>query len=145
MGGEWHWHGETEAEFAALLLAPGEEWPFSVAITAQDMASFLIHPDAAPTGRESAPIVLSDVTLVDEGTGYLRVSGTATNGNPFAVQNVTVSGALRAASGQIVSVGSVYVLQEDIAPGGSTQFSLRVEQEPYASYQLYAQAERDWD
>ena len=145
VGGEWHWHGETEAEFAALLLAPGEEWPFRVEITAQDMASFLIHPDAAPTGRESAPVALSDVTLVDEGTGYLRVGGTATNGNPFAVQNVTVSGVLLDAGGQIVGVGSVYVLQEDIAPGESTRFDLRVEKEPYVSYQLYAQAERDWD
>jgi LysM repeat protein len=144
VGGEWHWHGETEAELAALLLAPGEVWPFNVEIVAQDMASFVIHPDAAPTGRESAPLELTDVTLVDDGTGYLRISGTASNENLFAVQNVTVSGVLLDASGQIVSVGSVYVLQEDIEPGTSVDFEVRIARDTYSSYQLYAQAERDW-
>jgi LysM repeat protein len=141
---EWNWHGQTEAEFAALLLAPGEEWPFSIEITAQDMASFLLHPDAVATERESAPVVLSGVQVVGDGTGYLRVSGTATNGSAFAVKNVTVSGVLLDASGQIVSLGSTYVIQEDIAPGESVRFEVRVAKEAYASYALYAQAERDW-
>jgi hypothetical protein len=145
VGGEWHWHGETEAEFGALLLAPGEEWPFSVAIVGQDMASFLVHPDAAPTERESVPVKVSDVRLVDEGTGYLRISGTATNVSSLKAKNVTISGVLLDANGQIVSIGSVYVLQEDIEPGASVPFDVRIEQEAYASYQLYAQAERDWD
>jgi LysM repeat protein len=144
-GGEWLWHGVTEADFAPLLLAPGKVWPFSVEIMAQDMASFVIHPDASPTDRESAPVALSEVVLVDEGTGYVRISGTATNDNAFAVQNVTVSGVLLDASGQIVSMGSTYVLQEDIEPGESVTFEVRVEKEPYADYQLYAQAERDWE
>jgi hypothetical protein len=143
-GGEWVWHGQTEADFAALLLAPGKEWPFSVEITAQDMASFVIHPDAVATGRESAPVALSDIVLVDEGAGYLRISGTATNDNAFAVQNVTVSSVLLDASGQIVSMGSTYVLQQDIGPGESVTFEVRVEEEPYADYRLYVQAERDW-
>jgi hypothetical protein len=145
VGGEWHWHGEMEAEFAALLLAPGEEWPFRVAITGQNMASFMMHPDAAPTGRESVPVELSDVRLVDEGTDYLRISGTATNVSSLKTKNVTVSGVLLDANGRIVSVGSKYVLQEDIEPGASVPFDLRIENEPYTSYQLYAQAERDWD
>jgi len=144
VGGEWHWHGETAAEFAALLLAPGEEWPFRVSIVGQDMASFLVHPDAAPTGRESAQVELSDVRLVDEGTGYLRISGTATNTSPFKAKNLTVSGVLLDASGQIVSLGSTYVLDEGIEPGASVAFDLRIEQTSYASYQLYAQAEHDW-
>ena len=97
------------------------------------------------TGRESAPVVLSNVQLVDQGTGYLRISGTATNGNAFEVKNVTVSGVLLDANGQMLSVGSVYVLQEDIAPGASVDFDVRVAKEAYASYELYAQAERDWD
>jgi hypothetical protein len=134
----------TEADFAPLLLAPGEEWPFSVEITAQDMASFVIHPDAVATGRESAPVALSDIVLVDEGTGYLRISGTATNHNAFVVQNVTVSGVLLDVNGQIVSLGSTYVLQDHIESGESVAFEVRVEKEPYADYQLYAQAERDW-
>jgi LysM repeat protein len=141
---EWNWHGQTEAEFAALLLAPGEEWPFSVEITAQDMASFLLHPDAVATERESAPVVLSGVQVVDEGTGYLRISGTATNANAFAIKNVTATGVLLDANGQIVSLGSTYVLDEDIAPGESVRFDVRVAKEPYVGYELYAQAERDW-
>jgi hypothetical protein len=145
VGGEWLWHGQTEAEFACLLLAPGEECPFMIEITAQNMASFLIHPDAMPTERESAPVELSDVRLVDEGTEYLRISGTATNVNPFKVKNVTVSGVLFDASGQIVSLGWVYGLQEDIAPGASVRFDVRIEKESYARYQLYAQAERNWN
>jgi LysM repeat protein len=144
-GGEWIWHGRTEADYAALLLAPGEEWPFSVTITAQDMASFLIHPDAVVTGRESAPVELSDVKVIAQGTDYLRISGTATNGNPFKVKNVTVSGVLRDAGGQIVSMGSRYVLQEEIEPGASVHFDVRIEKKPYVRYQLYAQAERDWE
>jgi LysM repeat protein len=144
-GGEWIWHGVTEADVACLLLAPGEEWPFSVQITAQDMASFLIHPDAEPTGRESGAVALSDVRLIDDGSGYVRITGTATNTNPFKVKNVTVSGVLVDASGQIVSLGSTYVLQENVEPGAAVAFDLRVAKEAYTSYHLYAQAERDWN
>ena len=43
----------------------------------------------------------------------MRISGTATNGNPFQAKNVTVSGVLLDAAGQIVSLGSTYVLGED--------------------------------
>jgi hypothetical protein len=144
-GGEWIWHGTTEADIPCLLLAPGEECPFRVQITAQDMASFLIHPDAVPTGRESAPLELGNVRASDEGTDYLRIRGTATNNNPVKVKNVVVSGVLRDGGGQIVSLGSTYVLQEDIEPGESVRFDLRIEKEPYASYELHAQAERDWE
>jgi hypothetical protein len=111
---------------------------------AQDMASFVIHPDALATERESAPIELSGVRVVEDGTGYVRLGGTATNGNPFKVKNVTVVGVLMDARGEIVSMGSTYVIQEDIEPGGSVSFDVRIEKEPYARYQLYAQAERDW-
>lgn len=144
VGGEWHWHGETVAEFAALLLAPGEEWPFRVAIVGQDMASFLVHPDAAPSEDESAPVELSNVQVTDQGTGYLQITGTATNPNPFEIKNVTVSGVLIDASGEIVSLGSTYVLEQGITPGASVRFDLRIEEPPYVGYRLYAQAERDW-
>lgn len=97
------------------------------------------------TGRASAPVELSGVQLVDQGTGYLQIRGTATNSNPFEVKNVTVSGVLLDASGQIVSLGSTYVLQADIEPGASVRFDLRIEKTPYVSYRLYAQAERDWE
>ena len=144
-GGEWVWHGKTKADCAFLLLAPGEECPFSIQITAQNMASFVIHPDAAPTERESAPVELSEVSLRDEGTDYVRISGVATNPNPFKVKNVTVSGVLLDASGQMVSVGSTYVLQEDVEPGDSVPFDVRVAKEAFVDYALYAQAERDWN
>ena len=116
-----------------------------IEITAQDMASFLIHPDGTPTDRVSAPVELSNVRLADEGIGFYRISGTATNGNTFKVKNVTVSGVLLDVSGQIVSIGSTYVLQEDIAPGEAVRFEVRIEKEDYVDIQLYAQAERDWE
>jgi len=58
---------------------------------------------------------------------------------------VTVSGVLLDAGSHIVSVGSTYGLESGIRPGASVSFDLRVSKEAYASYQLYAQAERDWN
>jgi hypothetical protein len=144
-GGEWIWHGQTEADFACLLLAPGEECPFGVEITAQNMASFLIHPDATATERVSVPMVLGEVTLVDEGVDYVRVTGAASNGSLLKIKNVIVSGVLLDASGQIVSLGASYVIEENIDPGASVRFDLRIKKEPFVGYRLYAQAERDWE
>jgi hypothetical protein len=144
-GGEWIWHGRTEADFTCLVLAPGEECPFGVEITAQNMASFVIHPDAAPTERVSVPVELGDVTLVDEGVDYIRVTGTATNSSSLKIKNVIVSGVLLDASGQIVSLGASYVLEENIEPGASVRFDVRIKKEPFVGYRLYAQAERDWE
>jgi hypothetical protein len=144
-GGEWIWHGQTEADLPCLLLAPGEECPFVVEITAQNMASFLIHPDAVATDRTSAPVELGGIVLVDEGLDYVRVTGTATNGNSFKVKNIVVSGTLLDTNGQIVSVGSSYVIQDDIEPGASVWFDLRIEKEPYVTYRLYGQSEYDWE
>ena len=64
---------------------------------------------------------------------------------PVQGQTVIVSGVLYDAGGQIVSIGSSFGLEEDIAPGASVRFELRVAREPYTSYRLCAQAERDWD
>ena len=144
-GGEWVWHGRTEADLGYLLLAPGEECPFSVQITAQNMASFLIHADAVPTTRESAAVELSKVQISTDSTGYVRITGTATNTNAFKTKNVTVAGTLLDANEQILSVGSTYVLQEDIEPGASVTFDLRIAKEAFSSYRLYAQTERDWE
>jgi len=91
------------------------------------------------------PVELSDVQLVDQGTDYLQIRWTEMNLNPFEVKNVTVSGVLLDASGQMVSLGSTYVLQADIEPGASVRLDLRIEKTPYMSYQLYAQAERHWE
>lgn len=138
-------HGETEAEFACLLLAPGEACPFVARITAQNMAAFVVHPDAIPTGRESAPVTLSSLTLSTDGPNIVRISGTASNPNVFEVKNVTVSGVLVDDSGQIVRTGAAYVLQDDIAPGESVRFDVRIKYESFEAYRLYAQAERDWE
>jgi hypothetical protein len=83
--------------------------------------------------------------MVDGGANHVRITGMAKNENPFKIKNVTVSGVLMDGSGQIVSVGAKYVLQQDIAPGASVRFDVRIEREPYVRYQLYAQAEHDWD
>ena len=137
-------HGATEAEFACLLLAPGEACPFVAEITAQNMAAFLVHPDASPTGRESAPVTLSDLTLSYDGPNIVRLSGLASNPNPFAVKNVIVSGVLLDGREQIVQAGAAYVLQDDIGAGKSVRFDVRIRREDFATYKLYAQAERDW-
>jgi LysM repeat protein len=140
-GGEWLWHGKTDAEFPCLLLAPGEACPFLVETTAQDMASFLIHPNAVAVERQSVGVELGDLRLNDQGTRYLTISGTATNGNSFKVGNVTVAGVLLDANAEIVGLGSTYVVQ-DVEPGESVSFDLYIEKAPYVRYRLYAQAER---
>lgn len=145
VSGEWLWHGAMDADFGCLLLAPGEVCPFSVEITAQNMASFLLYAEAAPTERESVPVVLSNVRTSQDLTDYVRIQGTATNTSDLAVKNVIVSGALVDASGQMVRVGSTLVLEEDISPGASVAFDLRIRKADFVDYQLYAQAERDWD
>ena len=93
-GGEWVWHGKTEAAFGCLLLAPGETCPFGVEITARNMASFLVHADATATGRQSVPVTLSGLRATRDGSSYVRITGMATNSNSFAVKNVNVAGTL---------------------------------------------------
>ena len=150
-GGEWIWQGRTEADLSCLLLAPGEECPFEVEITAQDMASFMIHPDASTTGRESAPLQASGLRLTRDGTEYVTISGRVVNTHPFMVKNVILSGALLDAADEMVSLGSTYVIEEDIKPGQSLDFEIRIHdstysvETPFVSYRVYAQAERDWD
>jgi len=145
VSGEWLWHGAIDADFDCLLLAPGEICPFSVEITVQNMSSFRLYAEAAPTERESAPVALSNVQTSQDLTDYVRIQGTATNTNAFAVKNVVVSGALIDASGQMTSVGSAIVPKEGIAPGESVTFDLRIRRDAFVDYQLYAQAERDWN
>lgn len=138
-------HGATEADFACLLLAPGEACPFFAEITAQNMAAFLVHPDAVPTGRESVAVTLSNLTLSYSGPNIVRIRGTASNPNALEVKNVVVSGVLLDGNGQIVRLGTTYVLQDDIGTGESVQFDVRIRYEPFATYRLYARAERDWE
>jgi len=84
---------------------------------------------------------LGGLGVSNDGIGNVRVTGTATNGNAFTIKDPTIAGVLIDGSGRIVSVGSTRVLG-DVAPGASVSFDLRIEHEPYATYQLYAQATR---
>lgn len=149
MGGEWIWHGRTEADVACLLLTPGQECPFIVEITAQEMASVLIHPDASATERQSVPLEASGLRLARDGTRYVTLSGQVVNAHPFPVRNVALSCVLLDAAGEIVSLGSAYVVGEGIEPGQAVDFEIRIQdsayrvQTPFASYRVYAQAERD--
>ncbi len=88
---------------------------------------------------------MSDVNLAYDGLNSVRITGTATNENPFKAKDVIVAGVLIDASGQMVSLGWTHMLQEDILPGSGVWFDVRVELVPFTSYQLYAQAERDWE
>jgi hypothetical protein len=138
-------HGPIDAEVGFLLLNPGEECPYIVEIPARRVVAFSLHPDGRPTGRKSAPVVLSNLGLAYDGLESVRITGIATNSNEFKIKNVVVSGVLLDASDQIVSVGSAYVLEEDIEPGQWVRFDLRIQHERFYRYYLYAQAERDWE
>ncbi len=141
-GGEWVWHGRTEADVGCMVIAPDGSCPFSVQIAAQDMASFLVHADAeVATWREPASVALSDVQVFDDGANSVRISGTAINDNVFPVKNVVIAGILLDANGQHVSMGEVYVLHIDA--GASAPFDLWIAKQPFADYELYVQAEQD--
>jgi hypothetical protein len=93
---------------------------------------------------EAAPVVLSGLNLSYSGTESVRVTGFATNVNEYMIKNVALAGVLLDANRQIVSLGSTFVLDENIQPNASVRFDLRIERQPFARYWIYAQAERDW-
>ncbi|MBN1580725.1 MAG: hypothetical protein JXA89_08465 [Anaerolineae bacterium] len=138
-------HGPLQAEFPFLLLRPGEICPFSIEIAARRVVSFLLHPDGRPTGRESVPVVLGSIAFYYDSTDTVRIVGTATNKNPYKIKNVAVAGVLKDAGGQIVSLGGTFVLEEDILPNATVRFDLRIPRASFSRYELFAQAERDWE
>ena len=141
--GEYIWHGALEADFDCMLLAPGEACPFTAQITAHDMSSFLVHADAVVAQwREPAPVTVQASALDDQG-GSVRIRATITNPNDYAIKNVVATAALLDANGAITSIGSAYHVQS-IAPGGTVACVVNVPTQPYASYQLFAQAEGDF-
>jgi hypothetical protein len=137
-------HGPLNVNVPFFLLNPGEECPFSIEIAARRVQSFLLHPEGRPTGTETAPVVLSNLSLSYTGSDSVRVTGIAINKNPFKIKNVAVAGVLTDAGGQIVSLGSTYVLEEDIMPEAWVRFDVRITRAPFYRYRMYAQAERDW-
>jgi len=137
-------YGPVDVRVPCTLLAPGESCPWIVDTSMRRPVSVLLHPEGRPTKRESAPVALGGIRLIADGLDSVRITGTATNGNPFKVKNPVVTGVLVDASGQMISLGYTYVTVEDIEPGASVPFDLRVKLRPYASYRMVAQAERDW-
>lgn len=140
-GGEWIAHGALEAQLSCTVLGPGESCPFVAEIAGQDMASFLVHPDAKiAEWHESVGVTLSDTQIADTGTSYVRISGVATNPNGYAIKNIVISALLLDDSGQTVSMGTGVVTS--LAPGAATNFEVYVEKKAYTSYQLHARAEQ---
>jgi hypothetical protein len=137
-------YGPIDTRCPCTLLAPGESCPFIAEAAMRSPVAFVLHPEGRPTQRESTPVVLSQVQLVADGLDSARITGVATNGCSFKVKNPIVTGVLVDGGGQMVSLGYTYVLMEDIEPGASVRFDLRVSDAPSSSYRVYAQAERDW-
>jgi hypothetical protein len=141
---EGFYHGPIDAEVPFRFLAPGESCPFSVEIAARRVQSFFLHPEGRPSNTESAPVALSGLSLHYDSEESVRVTGYATNPNEFMIQNITVAGVLLDTHQQIVSLGSTYLLEENILPNTTLRFDLRIPRVPFERYWLYAQAERDW-
>ncbi len=143
--GEWITHGRMEADFACLVLAPGQTCPFIVEIAAHDMGSFLVHPDAVLLEwHEAASAELNSISLTENDTAYVQINGTVHNANAYAIKNVMVTGVLSDDMGQWVSYGTATIL-ESIEPGADVDFEVWVEKVPYVDYTLYVAAEGDFN
>jgi hypothetical protein len=136
-------YGPVDVYAPCPFLEPGAECPFSLQMYARPYVAYRLHANGTPVVyRQPASLVLSGLSVFRDGIGNVRITGTATNGNAFTVRNPTIAVALIDADGDIVSVGSSIVLEE-VAPGASVPFDVRVEYQPYAWYELYVQATRD--
>jgi hypothetical protein len=137
-------YGPMDVRIPCTLLAPDERCPFIIETSMRRPVSVHLQPEGRPTKRQSIPMALGNVRLTADGLNSVHITGTATNENPFKAKNPVVMAVLLDDSGQMVALGYTYVTVEDIEPGASVPFSLRVESTPYVSYQTYVQAERDW-
>jgi hypothetical protein len=136
-------HGPVEVYAACSLLAPGEACPFSLGIYPRDYVSFHLHPKGAPVEyHQPASLVVSGLSVYSDRFGYVHITGTAINGNPFAVRDAYVFGTLIDDEGRIASVGWT-LAPGNTAPGASVAFELRIEQAPYVRYEVQAQATRN--
>jgi hypothetical protein len=133
-------HGPVEVYAACSLLAPGAACPFSLEIYPREYVAYHLHPKGAPVeNHQPASLALSGLSVYNDRFGYVHITGTATNGNPFAVRDAYIFGTLIDAAGHIASVGMTLAPGE-IAPGASVAFNLRIEQAPYVHYEVQAQA-----
>jgi len=107
---------------------------------AKDLVGYLLHPEGRPSEyRRLIPVAAQGVRV----SGGVQIAGTVVNQSPHhATRHIVVAGVLLDASGQMVSLGSTFVL-ERIPPGGSAPFSLHVEYVPYTNYRVYVQAEQE--
>jgi hypothetical protein len=114
------------------------------------MASFLVHPDAIVAERCSVSVPVESLSLVRDGSQYVRITGQVRNDQSSTVKNVALSGVLLDAQGEIVSLGATYLaVAEGIEPGESVGFEIRIHDSaysvrtPFVQFRVYAQAERD--
>jgi hypothetical protein len=136
-------YGPVDVYAPCPFLEPGAECPFSLQMYSRPYVAYRLHANGTPVVyRQPASLVLSGLSVSRDGIGNVRITGTATNGNVFTVRNPTIAGALIDADGDVVSVGSAIVLGE-VAPGAGVPFDVRIEYQPYVTYQLYAQATQD--
>jgi hypothetical protein len=137
------WYGPVDADLACLFLEPSASCPFSLKALPADYVEYFLHPEGRPVEyRRPASLALSNLHITNDGIGNVRVTGVVVNQNPFVVSNPVIAGALLDASGQFVSLGST-LLPGDVEAGANVPFDLRIEYEPYAHYQLYAQGVRN--
>jgi hypothetical protein len=133
-------YGPIKVNVACLLLAPGDACPFIVEATSKNLASVILHPEGAPTDRAAAPLIPTATGRYQDAVGYVHLTGRVRNLNAFAVQNVTVNGALLNAQGEIVSTG-LAILVDSIPANGSATFDVAIKYVPYANYRLYVHGE----
>ncbi len=132
-------YGAVEVYCPCRVVEPGTACPFSLEAFPHNYVAYRLHPFGQPVVYHlAAPLTLSALRVSNDGIGNVRISGTATNENPFTVTDAIVAGTLIDDAGRVVSVGSTWLLG-DILPGESRSFDLRIEYEPYAQYQLYAE------
>jgi len=135
-----NWHGPVEVYATCSLLAPDAECPFSFEIYAREYEAYHLHPKGAPVEyHQPASLTLSGLNVYHDHFGYVHITGTATNGNAFAVRDAYISGMLIDAGGHIASVGMT-LSPGNIAAGAGVTFDLRIEQAPHVRYEVQAQA-----
>jgi hypothetical protein len=132
-------YGAVEVYCPCRVVEAGAECPFSLKAFPHNYVAYRLHPFGQPVVyHQPASLALSGLDVSDDGIGNVRITGVATNANAFTVSDAVVAGTLIDSAGRVVSVGSIWLLG-DILPGDSRSFVLRIENEPYARYQLHAQ------
>lgn len=132
-------YGPVRADMQCPILGPGDVCPFIIEVTDKDLAEVMLHPEGRPTDRrQPAPVQLRTGGRYTDAIGYVHITGSVYNPNPFAVQDITINGVLLD-GGQIVSIGRDLILGP-VAAGANAPFDVMVRYTPYSQTQLYVQA-----